>query len=132
MCRTVDELAKTDIAGYALEALSQSKIKEVYMLGRRGPAQAAFTNPELRELGELAGADVWVPPVEATLDDLSQAALDAGQDRATARKVAMINDYAKREGTDKARKLVLRFLVSPLRTLRQRGPSSDGYADRPQ
>jgi len=48
LCRTIDELAKTDIADYALEALSQSKIKEVYMLGRRGPAQAAFTNPELR------------------------------------------------------------------------------------
>ena len=113
LCRTTDELAKTDIADYALEALSQSKIKEVYMLGRRGPAQAAFTNPELRELGELAGADVWTPPAEAALDPLSQAALDAGQDRGMARKVAMINDYAQRESTGKARKLVLRFLVSP-------------------
>ena len=113
LCRTIEELAKTDIADYALEALSQSQIKEVYMLGRRGPAQAAFTNPELRELGELAGADVWVPPAEATLDALSQAALDAGQDRATTRKVEMISDYAKRERTNKARKLVLRFLVSP-------------------
>lgn len=113
LCRTTDELAKTDIADYALEALSQSRIKEVYMLGRRGPAQAAFTNPELRELGELAGADVWVPPAEAKLDDLSQAALDASQDRATARKVAMISEYAKRDEANKQRKLVLRFLVSP-------------------
>ena len=113
LCRTTDELAKTDIADYALEALSRSNIKEVYMLGRRGPAQAAFTNPELRELGELAGADVRVPPAEATLDPLSQAALDAGQDRATARKVAMISDYSKRAGSNKQRQLVLRFLVSP-------------------
>jgi ferredoxin--NADP+ reductase len=113
LCRTIDELAKTDIADYALEALSQSKIKDVYMLGRRGPAQAAFTNPELRELGQLAGADISVPAAEATLDPLSQAALDAGQDRATSRKVAMISDYAKRERTNKQRQLVLRFLVSP-------------------
>lgn len=113
LCRTTDELAKTDIADYALEALSQSNIKEVNMLGRRGPTQAAFTNPELREMGELAGADVWVPPAEAKLDDLSQAALDASQDRTTLRKVAMINDYAKRETTGKERKLILRFLVSP-------------------
>ncbi len=113
LCRTTDELAKTDIADYALEALSQSQIKNVYMLGRRGPAQAAFTNPELRELGELAGADLRVPLAEATLDDLSQAALDANPDRTTSRKVAMIEDYAKREATDKARQLVLRFLVSP-------------------
>ncbi len=113
LCRTTDELAKTDIADYALEALSESRIKEVYMLGRRGPAQAAFTNPELRELGELAGADVWVPPEEATLDELSQAALDASSDRATTRKVGMLNDYSKRDTADKERKLVLRFLVSP-------------------
>ena len=113
LCRTTDELAKTDIADYALEALSESKIKEVHMLGRRGPAQAAFTNPELRELGELAGADVWTPLAEATLDPLSQAALEAGEDRGMARKVAMISDYAQRELTGKARKLVLRFLVSP-------------------
>lgn len=113
LCRTTDELAKTDIADYALEALSQSKIKEVHMLGRRGPAQAAFTNPELRELGQLEGADLWIPPAEATLDDLSQAALEANPDRATSRKVTMIGDYSKRTEADKERKLVLRFLVSP-------------------
>ncbi|PON11329.1 NADP oxidoreductase, partial [Candidatus Entotheonella serta] len=113
LCRTTDELAKTDIADNALEALSQSKIKEVHMLGRRGPAQAAFTNPELRELGQLEGADLWIPPAEATLDDLSQAALEANPDRATSRKVTMIGDYSKRTEADKERKLVLRFLVSP-------------------
>lgn len=113
LCRTTDELAKTDIADYALEALSQSRIKEVHMLGRRGPMQAAFTNAELRELGELAGADVWVPPAEAKLDDLSQAVLDANQDRTTVRKVSIINDFATREATGKERKLILRFLVSP-------------------
>ena len=43
LCRTIDELATTDIADYALDALRESKVKEVYMLGRRGPAQAAFT-----------------------------------------------------------------------------------------
>jgi len=55
LSRTPEELAGTDIADYALEALSASRIREVYVLGRRGPAQAAFTNPEVRELGELAG-----------------------------------------------------------------------------
>ncbi len=113
LCRTTDELAKTDIAEYALEALSQSKIKEVHMLGRRGPAQAAFTNPELRELGQLEGADLWIPPAEATLDDLSQVALEANPDRSTSHKVTMIGDYSKRTEADKERKLVLRFLVSP-------------------
>src|SRR5690606_6267567 len=58
LCRSRAELASTDIANYALEALANSGIREIYMLGRRGPAQAAFTNPEVKELGELEEADV--------------------------------------------------------------------------
>src|SRR6266542_2369962 len=54
LCRSPQELATTDIADHALEALRRSRIKEVYLLGRRGPAQAAFTNPEVKEVGELA------------------------------------------------------------------------------
>jgi ferredoxin--NADP+ reductase len=114
LCRTPEELAKTDIADYALDALRQSRIKEVYMLGRRGPTQAAFTNPELKELGELVGADLWIPPEEAALDELSRASLEASQDRSTARKVEMIQAYAGRASTGKPRKLSLRFLVSPV------------------
>src|SRR5439155_21840976 len=48
LCRTPEELATTDIADDALEALARSRIREVYLLGRRGPAQAAFTNPEIK------------------------------------------------------------------------------------
>jgi ferredoxin--NADP+ reductase len=114
LCRTPEELAKTDIADYALEALRHSRIKEVYMLGRRGPAQAAFTNPELKELGELAGADVYVPPEEAALDELSRAALETSQDRATRRKIDLLQGYTQRQDSGKLRQLILRFLVSPV------------------
>ena len=48
-----DDLAATDLAGHALEALRASRVRTIYVLGRRGPVQAAFTNPELKELGEL-------------------------------------------------------------------------------
>ena len=113
LCRTSEELAKTDIADYALQALRESKIKEVTMLGRRGPAQAAFTNPELRELGQLPGADLIIRPEEAMLDDLSQAALDGGSDRSAGRKVAMLQEFAARQPDNKARRLTIRFLVSP-------------------
>ena len=113
LCRTPEELAKTDIADYALAALRESRIKEVAMLGRRGPAQAAFTNPELRELGQLPGADLIVRPDEAALDDLSQAAVDSGSDRAAGRKVAMLQEFAARQREGKARRLTIRFLVSP-------------------
>lgn len=112
LCRTPDELAKTDIADYALEALRESKVRTVYILGRRGPAQAAFTSPEAKELGELEDCDVIVPVEEATLDKLSEASL-ADADRGTVRKVEIIQQLAQREPQGKSKQLILRFLVSP-------------------
>ncbi len=114
LSRTPEELAKTDIADYALEALSKSNIKNVYVLGRRGPAQAKFTTPEIKELGEMADADCLVLPEEAELDEFSQAALADGADRATTKKVEVIQSYARREPSGKSRKLMVRFLVSPV------------------
>ncbi len=113
LCRTTSELAKTDIADYALEALRNSNVKVVHMLGRRGPAQGAFTTPELKELGEMEDADVIVYPEEAKLDELSKASM-ADADRGTMRKVELIQDFAERELTGKSRRLYLRFLVSPV------------------
>lgn len=114
LCRTPEELAKTDIASYAETALRGSAVREVYMLGRRGPAQAAFTNPEVRELGELPGADVWVPPDEAAPDPLTLERLARDEDRATRKKLEIIADFARRQPTGKPRRLVLRFCVSPV------------------
>ncbi len=114
LSRTPEELAVTDITDYALEALSQSQIKDVYILGRRGPAQAKFSTPEIKELGAMADADCCVLAEEAELDALSQAALADGSDRATMKKIEIIQSYAGRESSGKSRKLTLRFLVSPV------------------
>ena len=115
LARSVDELKTTDIADYALEQLRESRIREIHMLGRRGPAQAAFTNPEIRELGELEGADIRVLPGEAALDPLSRARLDG--DRAAARKVGILARYAAENRSGKPRTLTVRFLVSPTELL---------------
>ena len=112
LCRTPEELLKTDIADYALEALRHSRVKEVYILGRRGPAQAAFTAPEAKELGELADCDTFVLPEEAELDPLSQASM-ASADRADLRKVEIIQELSRRQPAGKSKRLYLRFLVSP-------------------
>ncbi len=112
LCRTRAELLQTDIADYALEALSNSNVKEVTILGRRGPAQAAFTTPEIKELGEMEDCDIYVVPEEAELDELSQASL-VDADRSTIRKIEIIESYAGRPSTGKSRKITVRFLVSP-------------------
>jgi ferredoxin--NADP+ reductase len=114
LCRSAEELATTDIADYALEALRASRVREVYLLGRRGPAQAAFTNPEVKELGELADADITARPDEVELDELTRAALERTPDRATTKKVEILRGYALRKPAGKSKLLVVRFLVSPV------------------
>jgi ferredoxin--NADP+ reductase len=117
LCRTPEELATTDVADYALEALRCSKVREVYLLGRRGPLQAAFTNPEAKELGELEGADIHVLPEEIALDPLSQAELERGEDAAAKKKIDILREFSTRARTGKPRLLTLRFLVSPVELL---------------
>lgn len=114
LCRDPDRLAETDIADYALDALRKSNIKEVHMIGRRGPAQGAFTNPELKELGELEGAEAYVYPDEAELDELSKQWLEENDDRTVRRKVEIIQEFARKQPDPDDRKLIIRFLRSPV------------------
>lgn len=111
LLKTDNELASTDMADHALEALRNSKVKTVYVMGRRGPAQAAFTPPEIKEMGELEDADVTVPAEEAVLDSVSRAA--AEEDKNIAKNVAVIESFAGQTGTGKSKQLIIRFLVSP-------------------
>jgi ferredoxin--NADP+ reductase len=112
------ELGVTDTADHAIEALARSRVEEIVVLGRRGPAQAAFTNPELRELGELEDADVVVDPADAVLDEYSSRFLESDAANATARRnVELIAGYAARPPVGKAKRIVLRFLGSPVRIL---------------
>jgi ferredoxin--NADP+ reductase len=115
LTRSVAELERTDIADHALEALRQSRVTEVVVLGRRGPAQAAFTSSELRELGYMDGVDLRIDPEDAELDPLSQEWLDA-EGTFTARKnVELLREFAARAADgDGARRIVLRFLRSPV------------------
>jgi ferredoxin/flavodoxin---NADP+ reductase len=113
---TPEELAPTDTTDRAIEAIGGSGIREIVMIGRRGPAQAAFTNPELLELGELAGADVIVDPA-----DLEGA---VAEDTNAERNLEVLREYARREPQGKPKRLVLRFLLSPVEI------SGDGRVER--
>jgi ferredoxin--NADP+ reductase len=113
-----EEVAPTDTADHAIAALAGSAVREVVLLGRRGPAQAAFTNPELRELGELARADVVVDPADAAPDPASAAwlASDAA-DRTARSNVDILGAYAQRPAPARSHRVVLRFLRSPVELL---------------
>ena len=112
---TPEELNPTDTTDAAIAAICGAGIREIVMLGRRGPVQAAFTTPELKELGELAGADVIVDPVDLELDPASEAALEG--DTNAERNLEVLREYAAREPSGKPKRLVLRFLTSPVAIL---------------
>jgi ferredoxin--NADP+ reductase len=115
---TPAELEKTDTADHALEALAASGVEEIVVLGRRGPAQAAYTNPELRELVDLADADIVVDPAEVALDEHSRAFIESDAADGTAkRNVEIATGYAERGPAGKRRRILLRFLASPVEIL---------------
>jgi ferredoxin--NADP+ reductase len=110
-----EELEGTDTADHAIEALSESGVKEIVVLGRRGPAQAAFTNPEVRELGEMTQADVIVSPEDMELDEISRAYVDSEDcDPTNRRNVEIFTEFSGREPEGKKQRINLRFLCSPV------------------
>ncbi|MDZ7728297.1 MAG: FAD-dependent oxidoreductase [Dehalococcoidia bacterium] len=113
LCLDAEELHASDMAPHAVETLSRSRVRDVYLLGRRGPAQAAFTNPELKELGGLHDTDVVIDPAEAELDPVSAEDVAEAGDRTVLRKVELIKDYAQRQPAGRSHRLHFRFLVSP-------------------
>jgi ferredoxin--NADP+ reductase len=109
---TPQELAPTDTTDPAIEAIGSSTITDIVVVGRRGPAQASWTTQELKELGELAGADVVVDPAELELDPASEASLE--HDTNSQRNLEVLRGFAAREPTGKPVTVRLRFLVSPV------------------
>jgi ferredoxin--NADP+ reductase len=118
-----DEISITDTADHAVEALARAQVEHVTLLGRRGPAQAAFTNPELRELGELQRAEVIIDPAELELDEHSARWLEEEGDPTAKRNVELLRAYAAREIGAKTHRLELRFLRSPVEIV---GDGEDG------
>jgi ferredoxin--NADP+ reductase len=103
-----DELTPTDTADHAIEGFAGAGVREVVILGRRGPAQASFTNPELRELGELKRADVIVDPADL------EGVLPDGLSPTQQRNIEILREYATREPAGKSHRIRLRFFQSPV------------------
>src|SRR5262249_55945973 len=109
---TREELATTDTTDPAIEAIVGSGIREILVLGRRGPVQASWTSAELQELGELAGADILVDRAELELERASAAELE-GSSNIVQRNMEILREFAGRELSGKPRVIRLRFRISP-------------------
>ncbi|MGC0367493.1 ferredoxin--NADP+ reductase [Rhodococcus sp. 27YEA15] len=120
-----DTLATTDIADHALHALRAGNTREVVVIGRRGPAHAAYTNPELIALGQLPDIDIIVDPTDALLDPASRTWIDGPHSEPSEKlKVHQIEQFAAKgnnnsTGTGSSssgggrKRIVLRYLTAP-------------------
>jgi ferredoxin/flavodoxin---NADP+ reductase len=116
LAKTPDELRHTDVPAPVFAALTASQVREIHMIGRRGPAQAKFTTKELRELGELPGTDVVVHADEADLsafDAAGEGPTLAEGDRRVRGNVEVIRGWAARAPEGRARRLTVRFWLKP-------------------
>jgi ferredoxin--NADP+ reductase len=113
---TRDELAPTDTTDPAIEAIAASGLREIVVLGRRGPVQASWTPPELQEMGELAGADILVDPAELELEPASEGELEHATP-IVRRNIDVLRGFAARSPEGKPRAVRLRFRVSPVEIL---------------
>jgi len=115
LSKTAAELSPTDVPGHVLDVLDASTVEEVTVVGRRGPAQAKFTTKELRELGELANADVLVDPADLELSDADLGAVEA--DRTLRANLEVLREWSTREPAGRPRRLWLRFWLRPVQVL---------------
>ena len=115
LAKTAAELSSTDVPGHVLDVLDASAVEEVTMVGRRGPAQARFTTKELRELGELANADVLLDPADLELSEADLAEVEG--DRTLRANLEVLRGWAGREPEGRPRTLRLRFWLRPSEVL---------------
>ncbi|MFH8470432.1 FAD-dependent oxidoreductase [Streptomyces sp. NPDC017991] len=115
LARGAAELSATDMPQAALAALADSQVREIQMVGRRGPSQARFTTKELRELGSLPDTEVVVDPAELALDPayLDPSVLPAAQRR----NVEVLRGWAARPPSAGSRRIRLRFFLRPVALL---------------
>ena len=114
LAKSTDELARTDIAAHALEALAGSRIRDIHVVGRRGPVQAKFTSKELKEFGELQHATPVVETAALELNEASKRELEDAANSGARRNYDIFCSFAGRHAGSAARRVVFSFLKSPV------------------
>ena len=114
LAKSAEDLRNTDMASHAVEALAESRVRDIYVIGRRGPAQAAFTPKEIAELGEIDGCDVFVDPKDLDLNEASRKELELPDAAANQRNMQVLCEFAARKPRGAPKRLFIRFFQSPV------------------
>jgi len=114
LCKTPEELKGTDINQNALDVLAESKIKEVHVYGRRGPVQASFTAPEIKEMGELTDCYPVIDPKDLELNESSLKELEDPANAGRKKNYEIMQHFLSITPNGRKRKFVLHFGRSPV------------------
>lgn len=104
-------LRQTEMPDYVLDALESSTVRNVHVLGRRGPAHASFTTKELKELGEIPGVRIALDPRDLERTEATMAVV--AEDKVAARNLAVMEDWISRSWPDTSKVLSLHFYARP-------------------
>lgn len=115
LAKTADELRTTDLPDHVLRVLEGSRVEDIHLIARRGPVQAKFTTKELREIGELAHAEVLVDPADLEIDEASRARL--ADEAVVRRNFDVFQEWAQRQPAGRARRVHLHFNLRPVELL---------------
>ncbi|HOE66247.1 MAG TPA: FAD-dependent oxidoreductase [Candidatus Hydrogenedentes bacterium] len=114
LSKTADELRQTDIAQHALDVLAASNLREIHLIGRRGPVQAKCTSPELKEFGHLGDCDPVIDPADLALNAACETELHDKDNQHAQKNMAILREFAERPASSKRKRFVIRFLLSPV------------------
>ncbi len=112
LAKTPQELSTSDITAHALSVLTHSKIQDIYLVGRRGPVQAAFTQLEIEELGKLDFCDVVVNSQDLVLNPASE--LELAQSSKAQKNYQVLKEFSERSLTGKPKRIHLVFFRTPV------------------
>lgn len=115
LVKTPEEMAETDIADHAADAIEAAPITDVYMVGRRGPIEAKFTNVELREMGKLHNC---IPVIDASqLPETVEGEWSDRDLRLKERNLATMKEFPEVDPTGKTKRVHFTFYAKPVEIL---------------
>lgn len=117
LAKPVDELAHTDIAAHALEALASSRIRYIHLIGRRGPAQTKFTAAELKELLTIPDCRVVIDPEDMQLDSISEQELALPENAHARANMEILRKIGDSHPSTAQKQIHIHFLKSPVALL---------------
>jgi NADPH-dependent glutamate synthase beta subunit-like oxidoreductase len=117
LVKTPDEMSLTDIATHAADAIYAAPLEDVYMVGRRGPVEAKFTNVELREMGDLQECMPIIDAAQIPEEVPAEEKMSDRDRRLKDKNLGTLRSFVDAEPAGRKRRVHFQFYASPVEIL---------------